>query len=169
MNKTKELTLLALFIALVTVATLAIRVPIPATGGYVNIGDTMIMFIALLFGKRYGAICGGLGSALADVIGGYMQYALITLVVKGLEGFLVGFLFDFFKRKKVLAPVVCLLGAVLMIFGYFVAEATILSYGWAALGSVGANCIQGGLSVIFAQILYFAAIKANLMKFLTNH
>ena len=36
MNKTKELTLLALFIALVTVATLAIRVPIPATGGYVN-------------------------------------------------------------------------------------------------------------------------------------
>ena len=169
MNKTKELTLLALFIALVTVATLAIRVPIPATGGYVNIGDTMIMFIALLFGKRYGAICGGLGSALADVIGGYMQYALITLVVKGLEGFLVGFLFDSFKRKKVLAPVVCLLGAVFMVFGYFVAEATILSYGWAALGSVGANCIQGGLSVIFAQILYFAAIKANLMKFLTNH
>lgn len=169
MNKTKELTLLAFFIALVTVATLAIRIPVPATNGYINIGDTMIMFIALLFGKRYGGICGGLGSALADVIGGYMQYALITLVVKGLEGFLVGFLFDLFKKKKVFAPLTCLFGAVLMVAGYFVAEATILSYGWAALGSVGANCIQGGLSILFAQIFYFAAIKTNLMKFLTSH
>lgn len=169
MNKTKELTLLALFIALVTVATIAIRVPVPATGGYINIGDTIIMFVALLFGKRYGGICGGLGSALADVIGGYMQYALITLVVKGLEGFLIGFLFEIFKKKKVFAPVVCLFGAVLMVAGYFVAEATILSYGWGALGSVGANCIQGGLSILFAQIFYFAAIKTNLMKFLTSH
>ena len=169
MSKTKELTLLAFFIALVTVATLAIRIPVPATNGYINIGDTMIMFIALLFGKRYGAICGGLGSALADVIGGYMQYALITLVVKGLEGFLVGFLFDLFKKKKVFAPLTCLFGAVLMVAGYFVAEATILSYGWGALGSVGANCIQGGLSILFAQIFDLAAIKANLMKFLTSH
>lgn len=169
MTKTKELTLLALFIALVTVATMAIRVPIPATNGYINIGDTMIMFIALLFGKRYGAICGGLGSALADVIGGYMQYAPITLVVKGLEGFLIGFLFEAFKKKKVLAPIVCLLGAILMVFGYFVAEATILSYGWGALGSVGANCLQGGLSVVFAQMLYFVTLKANFMKLFTNH
>ena len=52
MNKTKELTLLALFIALVTVATLAIRVPVPGPGCYVNIGDTLLMVIALLFGKR---------------------------------------------------------------------------------------------------------------------
>jgi uncharacterized membrane protein len=77
-------------IALVAVATLAIQVYIPATRGYFNIGEVMVYTIALLFGPRIGCIAGGLGSALADIISGYSFYAPVTLIAKGLEGYLVG-------------------------------------------------------------------------------
>jgi len=39
-----------------------------------------------------GALAGGLGSALADLLLGYPFYAPATLVIKACEGFIVGFL-----------------------------------------------------------------------------
>lgn len=79
-------------ITLVAVATLAIQVYIPATRGYFNIGEVMVYMVALLLGSRIGCIAGGLGSALADIISGYGFYAPATLIAKGLEGYLVGYI-----------------------------------------------------------------------------
>jgi hypothetical protein len=91
MNKTQKLVLAALLTALVTVATIAFQVPVPATKGYINLGDTVIFLAALLLGPRYGAIAGGVGSALADLLSPYAAWAPFTLVIKGLEGFIVGY------------------------------------------------------------------------------
>ncbi|MGH2436917.1 MAG: ECF transporter S component, partial [bacterium] len=88
--RTRELTVLALLIALTTAATMVIRIPVPATQGYLNLGDSMVYVSALLFGPLAGLVAGGIGSALADWLGGYAQFALYTLVIKGLEGLLVG-------------------------------------------------------------------------------
>ncbi|MDR7435252.1 MAG: ECF transporter S component [Armatimonadota bacterium] len=89
---TRELTLTALLVALVAVATMAFRIPIPATQGYFNLGETMVYLSALLFGPWVGGVAGGIGSALADVLGGYTQFAPFTLVIKGFEGFVAGVL-----------------------------------------------------------------------------
>lgn len=83
---------LGLFTALTTAATMLLSVNIPVTRGYFNIGETMVYTSALLFGPFIGAFTGGVGSMLADLLLGYVVYAPATLVVKGLEGFLVGFL-----------------------------------------------------------------------------
>ena len=48
------------------------------------------MTIALVFGWRIGGIAGGVGSALADALGGYFIWAPWTLIIKGIEGILVG-------------------------------------------------------------------------------
>lgn len=157
-NTTRELTLMALFIAMTTIATMIIRVP-TITSGYVNIGDAMIFFVALSFGKKYGAICGGIGSALADLISGYTHYILITLVVKGLEGFVVGCLFKLGKKKAFVAPLACLVGGAIMVLGYFACEATFLSYGMGALKSVVPNIVQAGTSLVLAQAMYFTYDK----------
>ena len=68
MSKTlKKIVYTAMSIALVTVATMIIRIP---TGeGYVNFGDIFIFIIAALIGKRTAVIAGGVGSAIADLIG----------------------------------------------------------------------------------------------------
>jgi uncharacterized membrane protein len=70
--------------------TIVVRIPIPGTGGYLNFGDIGVIFCGLFLGKKYGAIAGGVGSALADIIGGFFIFAPITLVAKGLEAFLAG-------------------------------------------------------------------------------
>ena len=76
-----------------------VRVPIVATKGYFNLGDTLIFISAALFGPLFGMIAGGVGSALADVIGGYIHFAPWTLFIKGIEGWLAGFLIHLFKTK----------------------------------------------------------------------
>lgn len=95
----KRTALLGLFGALVIVATAVMRFPVPTFNLYFNLGEAVIYLTALLFGGPSGAIVGGVGSALADVLGGYPVWAPITLVIKGLEGYIVGK-----AAKRVLSP-----------------------------------------------------------------
>lgn len=89
-NKLRKLTNVAIFTALVFVATMVIRVTIPATGGYFNVGDGVIYIAALLYGPFVGALSGGIGSALVDVLG-YAIFAPGTFIIKLVEGVIVGY------------------------------------------------------------------------------
>ncbi|MDR7521622.1 MAG: ECF transporter S component [Armatimonadota bacterium] len=88
--KTREVALTGLMAALVLVITRAFVLPIPQTKGFFNLGEAGVYLAAVLFGPRVGALAGGIGSALADLTLGYAQYAPFTLVIKGIEGALVG-------------------------------------------------------------------------------
>jgi len=90
-NMTLNLAMAAVFAALVCIATIIFRIEVPATSGYFNIGETIIYITALLFGPLVGAFAGGVGSAIADMIG-YPVFAPGTLIIKGFEGAIVGFL-----------------------------------------------------------------------------
>ena len=73
------------------VVTLSLFVHVPATNGYFNLGETAIYVAALVFGPFAGAIAGGIGAAIADMI--LMPiFAPGTLIIKGVEGAIVGFL-----------------------------------------------------------------------------
>lgn len=88
----KELCIIAVFTAVVCVATMILKLDIPATRGFFNVGDSMIYVTALLFGPIIGGIAGGIGSSLADILLGAPWYAPGTLVIKGVEGLIVGYL-----------------------------------------------------------------------------
>ncbi len=124
-NSAVNLALLAIMTALATIMTLVIQIPYPGTSGYFNFGDTMVMLGGLLLGPLGGFFAGGVGSALADVISGWTFYAPITLVVKGLEGMAVGYLGTRVRgsakinRMDVFAVII---GAVIMLTGYFIAQ-----------------------------------------------
>lgn len=148
---TKKLTMIAMFMALTTVATMIIQIPIPATKGYLNVGDTVVIASALLMGKMAGGLVGGIGSALADLLSGYGYYAPITLVVKGLEGFVAGYLHE----KTRLSFVLCgLAGGLVMAVGYLLAEGLILYNFPTAIVSFVPNIIQGVAGALLADILY---------------
>jgi uncharacterized membrane protein len=91
MIKTRTLASAAVFTAFVAAATMAFVIFIPATKGYFNIGEVMVYIAAMLMGPYVGAFAGGVGSAISDAILAPV-FAPGTLVIKGLEGFIVGYL-----------------------------------------------------------------------------
>ena len=158
----------ALLIALTAVATLAIRIPNPATQGYINLGDTMIFTVALLFGGRAAGLAGGIGSALADALGGYFIWAPWTLVIKGLEGVCVGILAGRARRRfsgiwlHTVEAVVLILGGLWMIGGYYFAG-TVLLGAPAALTEIPGNVVQASVGMAVALPLA-AALRRQLIK-----
>lgn len=154
---TKKLTVLAMFMALTTIATMVIHIPIPATKGYLNIGDTVLICAGLLMGRTSGALVGGIGSALADILLGYTYYAPITLVVKGLEGYVCGAL----REKTNLHFIICgLIGGIVMAIGYLLAEGIILYNFPTAILSFVPNLLQGIAGALLADLLYPILKKA---------
>jgi uncharacterized membrane protein len=155
---TRELITAAVFAAVVCVATLVIRIPIPATSGYINLGDSMVFVSALLFGARIGGIAGGVGSALADIIGGYGSWAPFTLIIKGAEGAVVGHLA---QKDSVLWSIFAVgVGGCILIAGYFIVET--LLYGVpAALAELPGNFFQA-VSGLLISIPVVTAIKKSM-------
>lgn len=120
----------AIFAAIVFIATITFTIPIPATSGYFNLGETAIYVVALLFGPLAGGLAGGVGAAMADA---YVapQFALGTLVIKTCEGIIVGFLAKAVmqtKRSHLGAIIAMALGGLEMILGYFLYEQLVLNY-----------------------------------------
>ena len=134
---------MAVMSALVAVGTLIVRIPNPM-GGYFNVGDVMIFVSALTFNPLIGGVAGGLGSAIADIIG-FPVFAVPTLIIKGLEGLLAGLITN---KKSIYRDIIAVLVAgAEMVTGYFLVEVYLWGIG-AALAEVPANIAQialGGL------------------------
>lgn len=162
----KKLCIMGLLIALTCVATMCIHIPIPATNGYINVGDGIILIAAVFFGGPYGLAAGGIGSGLADLLLGYTNYVPVTLFVKGIEGFMAAQIAGtgdgFFKIRKIAAAVI---GLIWMVAGYFICEVIMYGAG-AAAGSVVSNCIQAGGSLIIFIVLGCALNKAKIKNYI---
>ena len=140
----REVAMGGLFAACVTAATL-LSIPLPGFRLYFNMGEGFIYTIALLKGPFYGAAAGGIGASLADLILGYPLWAPFTLVIKGVEGFLVGVL-----RKKRLVALAA--GMCVMIAGYTTLAGIL--YGWkAAPVEFMTDVLQTGIGAGVALLL----------------
>lgn len=153
------LVLVALFIALVALATMVINVPMIATQGFINVGDAVIFLSAVLMGPRVGLAAGGLGSALADLLLGYAHWAPWTLVIKAVEGLIAALLGHaiYKKEQKVSRRVVggLILASLWMVLGYYLAGGVMVGFK-TALASIPGNLVQGLGSVVLALPLLHA-------------
>lgn len=146
-------------IALVAVMTMLVQVPVPQTRGYINLGDTMILILALFFGWKVGFVAGGLGSALADILSGYGHWAPFTLVIKGIEGFLVGALASSEKKWSV-RVLFCALGALQMVGGYFLVGNFLYGFG-AALAELPGNFLQAATGIVIAPLFTYLVSRVE--------
>lgn len=117
--------IVAALIALTTISTLLIRIPVPISNGYFNIGDVFVILAGLWLGPRAGFLVGFIGPTIADAIG-FPQFILATSIIKGTEGLLVGLIgrgmkSNNFKLKAIAASI----GGVVIVVGYFIFEAYI--------------------------------------------
>jgi uncharacterized membrane protein len=152
----------AIFAALVAVATLIFVVPIPATSGYFNLGETIIYIAALLLGPLVG-VTAGAGAAISDALVA-AQYAPGTFAIKGIEGFLVGFLFNKLNRKikniTISATIAVVVGGLEMVIGYLLYETLVLGYPIAlALAEVPFNLVQMAVGLAVAVPVMHGVIR----------
>jgi uncharacterized membrane protein len=162
---TVKLTLAAVFAALVFIVTSQIPpIPIPATSGYFNVGETVIYVAALLFGTSVGALSGGVGAMLADVYLGFGVFAPGTLVIKGIEGAIVGFLNlklrKYIRNVTLCAVISVIVGGSEMVAGYFLYEQLALGLSFSvALAEAPFNTVQMLVGLISAVPIMHAVLR----------
>jgi uncharacterized membrane protein len=152
----------AIFAALVAAVTLTIAIPIPATSGYFNFGETLIYVAALLFGPIVGLIAGA-GASIADMLVA-PQFAPGTFAIKAIEGFLVGYLTKQLNKKikslTLCATIAIVIGGLEMVAGYFLYETLALGYPAAlALVEVPFNIVQMLVGLAIAIPIMHGAIR----------
>lgn len=157
-----NLSLIGVFSALICLLTMVISIPIPATQGFINIGDAGVMICGLLFGPIIGGFSGGIGSSLADIFLGFTIYAPGTLIIKGLEGFIVGFIANpnkYYKKINYRDILAVIAGGLLMVYGYFLYELFVYGLPAAVYELILNGIIQFGLGGLIALIFISTARK----------
>ncbi len=139
----KSMTICAMFIALTYLATafINIRLPIAANGGLVHLGNVPLFVAAVLFGKKTGAISGGIGMALFDLLSGWTLWSPFTLVIVAGMGYAAGAVTE--KKKSPASVTAAIVLALLIkVAGYYIAEGIIYGNWIAPALSIPGNIVQ---------------------------
>ncbi|NQT60923.1 MAG: ECF transporter S component [Bacteroidetes bacterium] len=171
---------ISILTAVTAVFTLLIRIPIAPTRGYINLGDVAIYFTAFTFGPVTAVITAGLGTAIADLLSGYAQWAPISLFIHRLQGFFAGLIVrrsiirmqqriendeaenESGNKYRISIPVILLagfIGLIIMVSFYFLAGAALVGFGAAAVEIPG-NIIQCVVGTVGGFLLTKTVIKA---------
>lgn len=163
---TNQICSIALFMALVCVSTLFFKIPIPL--GYAHLGNGFIFLASVFLGNPGGILCAGIGSALADMFGGWYAWIIPTLIIKCIMGGVISMIAcDKDGKAKMLSAktaIAVLAGTVVMVLGYFVAgsflEGSIVSGATQIPGLV----LEGIVGIILFYVLGIALEKAGAYK-----
>lgn len=162
MKKTslKKTVIAGLFAAVITVATL-ISFPLP-TGGYANLGDCFVLLAGAILGPFYGTLAAGIGSALADLFLGYVNYAPVTFVIKATMALIIWLLAGRGSdRLRILRfALSSLLCECIMVFGYLAYE--LFLYGAGAVANMPGNAVQGIVAIISGTLVFIMLYKTQL-------
>jgi uncharacterized membrane protein len=150
----RAIALVAILSAVTIVFTLAVRIPFAPTRGYFTLADVGVYFAGFAFGPIIGFVVGGLGTGLADILGGYAHFAIWSFLIHGFQGLVAGLLG---YRRGLLGLVAgWVAGAVVMVAGYFVVEYFLYGPGPAVAEATTVNLPQvvigglGGLLLVLA-------------------
>jgi uncharacterized membrane protein len=173
-TKTKSLVQVALMIALTTLVTMTIRVPI--FSGYTHLGDSMIFVAAILLGSRKAFVSASVGMLLADILSGYLMWAPFTFVIKGVMALIAGTIA--YRNGKngddlVNNIIAFVVAGVWMVLGYLVASGFITAYLMSqdvtfmqgiivSMRDIPANIIEVAVGILIALPLSKLIKKSNL-------
>jgi uncharacterized membrane protein len=144
--KTRDIAFYGLFTAVIYVATAFVNIPGPTPGGLFHLGNVMAFTIAIVFGKKAGAVSGALGMALFDIASPYAVWAPFTFVIRFAMGYVIGYMAYISPESKLKTTLFSFLGiliaTIIMISGYYVAEIILYHNLYLPLKSVWGNFMQ---------------------------
>lgn len=156
-RRTQIIVITALMCALVMSVTLVTKIEMPL--GYLNLGDFVILIIASIMPLRISILAAGLGSALADLLGGYPLYAIFTLFIKVIEVLIVSWFPHMLSSKKRVIPYFLAVGSMVVLYG--LVDAFLTGQLGSFVTSVLSNLPQGLISGTLAVLLYPQFIRVK--------
>ena len=167
--KLKSLTVTALMAALVFAGTYYLKIPVPAMGGYIHLGDSMIFLTVLLLGKKEGAIAGAIGGALADLIGGFAIWVIPTFAIKIIMALIMGTVTEHVGKRlgHYSWTIGCVLGCIFQVLAYSVISGFLFgkASGLAMLPGCGTQSLGGFLAAAAAySVLYKSGLMTSLKQ-----
>lgn len=153
-NNIKFITITAVFIALTYVFTalVNIRLPIAANGGLVHLGNVPLFIGAIIFGKKTGAIAGGVGMGLFDLLSGWTAWAPFTFIIVALMGFAVGAITE--KHHGIGFDALAIgVACIIKVVGYYIAEVILFGNWLAPVTSIPGNLVQIGVAAVIVLIM----------------
>lgn len=157
-NATRIVAYTGIMTAMVMVATL---LGFSTAQFYFNVGDTVILLTAAIFGPIPAMIAGGLGAFFADMAV-YPATMLFTLIIKAVEGLVAGILLQLIFTKvhktplKIVLSVIAMsISAFLMMTGYFICQTFFYGTYAAAIIALPMDAVQASVSVTLATILLY--------------
>jgi uncharacterized membrane protein len=158
-----------MMVVLIMATTLLVKIPLP-TRGYFNFGDVAVVFAGLTLAaprKKNGVridndhaiwmafLAGGIGSALADVIGGFALFAPMTFIAKALECSWAALAST---SRGIFHLMALMLGGSFMVITYFAFESLTPSIGMqGAFSEVIPNLIQAAGGFLGGKIIFLAS------------
>lgn len=151
----------AMMTALICIMTAVPRIPIPL--GYAHLGDAFLVLTVLFVGRREGIWAAGIGSAMADLLGGYPIWIVPTLLIKTTMAWMLAQIAynqddkcDALSLRALLGILACM---VWMVVGYTVFGALLyggLAAGLASTPGLAAKAIVNivlayGISIVFEK------------------
>lgn len=159
-KNTKNIGLAAVLAALTTVMTAYVcHIPMPATGGYIHFGDSLIYLAAALLPKPYAMAVGAIGGGMADLLTAPM-WAIPTVIIK----MLIVLPFSS-KANKIITKrnvIATVLAFIISSTGYFLAESLIFGFELSFIMSVSGSFIQSFGSAIAFVIFGIALDKMKI-------
>ena len=113
---------------------------------------TALFICAILFGKKSGAIAGGVGMGLFDLLSGWTAWAPFTFLIVGLMGFAVGAITEKhhgFWWNTLAIGVACIIKVV----GYYIAEGILYGNWIAPVASIPGNLVQIGVAAVIVLLI----------------
>ena len=150
-TKTTKIALVSILAATSVVLGYFIKIPTPT--GFLTLLDVGVFFTAFYFGSREGAVVGGLAGFLIDLISGYPQWMIFSLINHGLQGYFAGF-----KGKWKWLGLV--LATLFMVAGYALASAWMNGWG-AAIPEIVPNLVQNIVGMTVGFLLCHSVKKAR--------
>ena len=154
LSKTKKLIMAALMASLACVATMIIKIPSPLNG-YINLGDCIVLLCGWVLCPGYGFAAAAIGSALADVLSGYVIYAPATFVIKGAMALIAFACYKLLSKRLGKLPSQIIggfLAEITMVMGYYVFEGFMYGFVPSAV-NIPANSMQGAAGLILGIVL----------------
>ena len=153
-RRTRMVVMTAAFAALACAATMVVKVPSP-TGGYMNLGDTVVLLSGYLLGPGWGALAGSIGPALADVLLGAPLYAPATLAIKAGMAALAAVCWQAFGRGRgTLGLAACgAVGELPMVLGYWLYDGALMGSLVGAAAGIPSNLVQAAFGIAASTLL----------------
>lgn len=167
-NLIKRMALSAVFAALIGISTTIAPIHIPATGGYVHLGDGFVLLAGFVLGPVWGAAAAAIGSSAADLYYAAFTYVPATFIIKGLVAAVASLISSLLKGRKAGAKMLGyaaggVVGELIMVAGYFAYEAVLFSAAGAVV-AIPLNLLQAASGVIISLLLVGPLMKIKYIR-----